>query len=236
MLGNSLFSCLYLVQAKRVSKRATTLVGGDMRLDDHASSTKFSVSTTVPDADERRQDKRHLATLRVGKLIAGDREELCLIRNISAGGLMAHVYRQHQTGEHVAVELKTDHQLSGIIVWARDSNIGIQAHEAIDVQEVLANVTREGLKPRLPRLNVEAPVRLKIDGEIFNGTLVDISQGGLKIVIDHVLRAGAEAIITVEGLNQARGVIRWCHDGHSGIAFNCALNFSQLTSWLAARG
>ncbi len=52
--------------------------------------TTFSFSSAAPQPDRRRQT-RHLTILRVGTLIIEGRRELCLIRNISAGGLMAHV-------------------------------------------------------------------------------------------------------------------------------------------------
>src|SRR3712207_7884086 len=53
--------------------------------------TTFSFSNAAPQPDRRRQ-ARHLTILRVGTLIIDGRRELCLIRNISAGGVMAHVY------------------------------------------------------------------------------------------------------------------------------------------------
>ena len=54
--------------------------------------TSFSFSNLVPDPPERRQQERHIKILRVGIVVIDGRRELCLIRNISAGGLMAHLY------------------------------------------------------------------------------------------------------------------------------------------------
>jgi len=56
--------------------------------------TTFSFSTRAPQPPERRRDTRHITILRVGTILVDGRRELCLIRNISAGGLMAHVYSQ----------------------------------------------------------------------------------------------------------------------------------------------
>ena len=54
--------------------------------------TIFSFSREAPPPPrERRRQARHLTILKVGTLIVDGGRELCLIRNISAGGLMAHV-------------------------------------------------------------------------------------------------------------------------------------------------
>ena len=75
--------------------------------------TIFSFSPRAPQPPERRRETRHLTILRVGALIGPNGRELCLIRNISAGGLMAHVYSHHSTGGRVAVELKSNQAVPG---------------------------------------------------------------------------------------------------------------------------
>ena len=97
-----------------------------MFFEECVTETGFSFSHAVPAPPERRQSERHLKILRVGTLIVGDRRELCLIRNISAGGLMAHVYSKLEVGQQLLVELKASQPVSGRVIWVRDSNAGIQ--------------------------------------------------------------------------------------------------------------
>ena len=61
--------------------------------------THFSFSPHVPEPPDRRTAERHIKILRVAALTIEGRRELCLIRNISAGGLMAHVYSTVKLGE-----------------------------------------------------------------------------------------------------------------------------------------
>ena len=77
--------------------------------------TSFSFSDQVPPPPERREGERYVTILRVGVLIVDGQRELCLIRNISAGGLMAHVYSPVQPGQRVVVELKTSQQIEGFV-------------------------------------------------------------------------------------------------------------------------
>src|SRR3546814_9382760 len=70
--------------------------------------TTFSFSDKAPPPPgERRQQARHLTILRVGALISEDDRELCLVRNISAGCLMAHVYSAYQSDQRIRSEEHT---------------------------------------------------------------------------------------------------------------------------------
>src|SRR3546814_11472109 len=82
--------------------------------------TTFSFSDNAPPPPgERRQQARHLPILRVGTLISEDDRELCLVRNISAGGLTATVYSANQSDTRTAVDHKTKQQIQGIVAEPR---------------------------------------------------------------------------------------------------------------------
>ena len=55
-------------------------------------TTVYSIAATAPVQPERREDERYLSLLRVGAIVVDGRRELCLIRNISAGGMMIRAY------------------------------------------------------------------------------------------------------------------------------------------------
>jgi hypothetical protein len=196
--------------------------------------TGFSFSTAVPEPRERRRQERHLTILRVGALVIGGRRELCLIRNISAGGLMAHVYSALETGTQVAVELKTNQQVAGRIVWVQDSNAGIAFDCPIDVAELLSNppVLENGWRPRMPRVEVDKAATLRCGAQTAWVTVRDISQGGARITSETVLEEGADIVLTPSGFRPIAGVVRWRGEGCCGIAFNGPLPFGELMAWL----
>src|SRR4051812_40889397 len=88
-------------------------------------TTLYSLSATPPGRPERRGGERFLSLLRVGALILGDRRELCLIRNISAGGMMIRPYSPIEKGTRLSVELKQGDMVSGVAQWAENGLIGI---------------------------------------------------------------------------------------------------------------
>ena len=209
-----------------------------MRYDDVSpSSTTFSLSPRVPSPPERRQANRQLATFRVGKLITGRSQELCLIRNISSGGLMAHVYSARRVGERVSVELKSDQEVVGEIVWVKGSNIGVKFDAPVELEEVLGAPTRaiRGWQARAPRVEIEARARLRAGANYHRVTIRDLSQGGVKVEMEQALAIGDEVVITIEGLDPVKGVVRWCTDGCVGVSFNQPIRFDALTRWLGIR-
>lgn len=185
------------------------------------------------DSSNRRTDQRHMSVFRVGKLITMAGQELCLIRNISSGGLMAHIYSAHVPEENVEIELKAGQTVKGKIVWARDKKIGVQFDEKIDVAEVLAPQANDSdMVPRAPRLDIRRRGRLRIGAHYQLVELHDISQGGAKVSPAGDAEAAADVILLLEGLPPLPGIVRWRQDDMIGITFKTAIPFEQLASWV----
>ena len=197
--------------------------------------TTFSFSMEAPVQPDRRRQTRHMSILRVGSLIRNGRRELCLIRNISAGGVMAHVYSAFATDDRLAVELKSSQQIPGRVVWAQGTNIGIAFDTPVDVEELLSSqMQEEGWRPRLPRVEVDKLATLRLGASIYGVSTRDISQGGVKVETDRPFDGGAEVVLTLDRFRPVAGVVRWYHDGLCGIAFNQVIPFHELMGWLKA--
>jgi PilZ domain len=197
--------------------------------------TIFSFSDRAPrPPEDRRRDPRHLTILRVGALVRESGRELCLIRNISAGGVMAHVYSRRIEGERVAVELKSNQRIDGEVAWVSGSNVGIQFDEPVDVTEMLSSQTMldSGWRPRLPRVEVDRLATLRCGARVYGVNTRDISQGGVKIETDQTLELGAGVVLTLDKFRPLHGVVRWSDGGLAGIAFNQLIPFHELMEWL----
>lgn len=196
--------------------------------------TTFSFSEEAPARPDRRGEPRHLTILRVGALIGPQGRELCLIRNISAGGLMAHVYSPHKEGDPVAVELRGNAQIPGSILWVDDSNVGIQFDAPIDVEEMLADQAAldNGWQPRPPRVEVDRLATLRVGARLYGVNTRDISQGGVKIETDQPIEPGTAVVLNLDRFRPLHGVVRWCAGGFAGISFNQVIPFQELIAWL----
>jgi hypothetical protein len=206
---------------------------------ERVEETGLSLSKRVPKPhSERRRQERQLTILRVGVVIIEGQRELCLVRNISAGGLMAHVYRPVAPGQEVIVELKSNQQIAGHIVWVEDGNAGIAFDSPIDISELLANPPKlaNGWRPRLPRVEIDQLATLRIGASTGWVHVRDISQGGVKIEIDQPIEPGTEVVLTLEGFRPLSGTIRWRRESDCGIAFNQLIPFDELIGWLKRGG
>lgn len=194
-------------------------------------TTIYSLAASAPRQPERRSDERYLTLLRVGAIVAAGQRELCLIRNISAGGMMIRAYSPLAVGTAVSVELKQGDPVSGIVQWVEDGLAGVTFDSPIDVVGLLAP-PGEGPRPRLPRIELDCMGWVRQDGDVLRARLVNVSQGGVRIETATALTVGGDAVVTLPGLTPAAGVVKW-RDGESyGIAFNRALILSDLVHWL----
>ena len=209
-----------------------------MLAEDRIVETGFSFSSHVPMPPERRRDERHIKILRVGTLVVDGRRELCLIRNISAGGVMAHVYSPLTPGQRVTIELKTNQPVDGRVVWVREANAGIQFDAPMDVAELLANPrcstmaggrARPGSRSTGWRPCAAAPAPTGSHAR-------DISQSGVKVETDLPPAEGEEVVLTLEGFRPLHGVVRWRGEDACGIAFNQLIPFGELIAWLKRDG
>jgi len=208
-----------------------------MLAQDRAEETSYSFSPDVPPPPERRHEARHIKILRVGAIFIDGRRELCLIRNISAGGLMAHVYSNVHPGQPVSVELKSNQRVAGHVVWVRDSNAGIAFDSEIDIAEFLANPATldNGWKARAPRVEVDRACMLRAGGRTYSARTRNISQSGVKIDVAAALEPDTEVMLTPENFRPIAGTVRWQQGRACGIAFHQIIPLAELVAWLKQR-
>jgi hypothetical protein len=188
-----------------------------------------------PPADtDQRSGERHLTLFRVGSVIIGKRRELCLVKNISAGGALIRVYCALKPKARVQIELKERQPLAGRVSWLRGSDAGIAFDKPVDVPDLLKN--DDGSRPRMPRIETRC-VGFVREGAILHRAVVhNISQGGLSIETPNSLTVGGEVTVSLPGLAPQGAVVRWNDGSRYGITFNSVLPLAGLVDWLHARG
>ena len=194
-------------------------------------TTLYSLSDAPPPPCDRREGDRHLTLFRVGSITIGDRRELCLIKNISAGGMMIRAYCPIAEGTPLSIELKSGQPVSGKASWVKDVNVGVTFDEAIDVIEILS-ASAVGPRPRMPRIEVGCIATVRDGANVYRMPVCDISQGGLKVKGEPLLEQGCDLSVTLPGLDPQPAALRWRQDGHLGISFNRLIPLAELVTWL----
>jgi hypothetical protein len=194
-------------------------------------TTVYSFAPLPPDIPERRSDERHISLLRVGTLLIGDRRDLCLIRNISVGGMLIRAYSPIEPGTRLSIELKQNEPMQGTALWEKDDLVGVSFDAPIDVVSLITNAS-DAPRPRMPRLEVRCTAWVR-DGAIIHRTrAVNISQGGIRVETLKGLASGAQVTVTLPGLPPQQGVVQWSDEQASGISFNRVIALQKLVAWV----
>ena len=186
-----------------------------------------------PQAAERRDGKRHLTLFRVGAISVEGRRELCLIKNISAGGMSIRPYCPVPVGTRVVIELKTGMSVPGTVAWSDNGSAGVEFDAPVDVIDVLAP-TGDGAKPRMPRIQIDCFAALRDGARVHRLRVCDISQGGVKLDGEVALDNPNDLTVTLPGLAPQRAALRWSGGGNTGLTFNRLLALPELVDWLRA--
>lgn len=196
-------------------------------------TTLYSLSDAPPKPGDRREGERHLTLFRVGSITMGERRELCLIKNISAGGMLIRAYCPIPTGTALSIELKSGQPVAGKASWVDGQNVGVAFDQAIDVIDILS-ASADGPRPRMPRIEVACIATVRDGASIYRLPLCDISQGGIKAKGDPMLEHGCDLVVSLPGLEPQPAALRWRQEGHLGISFNRLVPLGELVAWLQA--
>ncbi len=196
-------------------------------------TTAYSLSSKAPAPPERRDGDRHLTLFRVGAMTVDGRRQLCLIKNISEGGMMIRPYCALVEGTKLTIELKTGFTVPCTVAWLRETFAGVEFETPVDVLEILAG-TEDGPRPRMPRIEVNCHATVRDGATVHRMRVNDVSQGGLKLETAIVLSKGTDLVVSLPGLDPQPASVRWNEGGQLGVTFNRLLPLADLVAWLHA--
>ena len=195
-------------------------------------TTLISLSRVPPSRpSERREGERYLTLLRVGSVTVDGRRQLCLIRNVSCGGMMIRTYSEMEPGTRLSIEFKHGESVVGTIRWVKDGDVGLMFDHAIDVFDLL-EAAMNGPQPRMPRVEISATCWVRADAVTHRTVALDISQGGVKVRSPKPLRHRQQVSVTITGLPSLAGMVCWETGDCFGIRFNELVPLQTLIRWL----
>ena len=186
--------------------------------------------------EDRRRSIRHAVVNQVAKIrLASGREELCLLRDISAEGLKAEVYISLEKGASIDIELRTAHTVSGKVVWVADKDIGVAFDAPIPAAAMLAHCSFEanGGSLRPPRLKVNLRGLLRIGATARMVNIGNISQAGMQVAAPEPLQTGAACSVALSGLPARAAAVCWWRGGEAGLMLTEPFDYPTFAQWRA---
>jgi hypothetical protein len=197
-------------------------------------TTVYSMSAEPPAQGDRRADERHLTLFRVGTIIIGSRRELCLVKNISAGGASIRAYCPIQPDMKIQIELKERQPVGGVVTWIKGPDAGITFDERVDVIDLLKS-SGDDPRPRMPRIEARCVCFVREGAILHRSNMLNISQGGLSVETPNGLNVNSDVTVTIPGLPTQDAVVRWASGNRYGLSFNTVLPLAGLVAWLQER-
>lgn len=186
----------------------------------------------------RRAHIRYPLVRRPAVLHATTGSQPCLIRNISAGGLLIRIYTPATIDGGVEIELDNGRRLKGRVAWAGEWEIGIAFAAPIDVEAFLggeSDLQSAENRRALPRTNISCPAQVRMCKRLHKGKITNISEGGVSVETVRPLPLGAEGEITLPDLPPMRASVRWSTGNSAGLQFDEPIPAEVLDNWLNAR-
>jgi hypothetical protein len=197
-----------------------------------------AASTSEPHAQpgtaERRTGARHMSIFRVARLVHAGHDQLCVVRNISPGGVMIEVNHVPPVGAKVRIELRSDKALDASVRWVRNREAGIAFDQMVDVAALLREERPSILRkpPRGPRFDRNGVAYILGGDEPIPGAITNVSINGVAVRSPVALPKGEPVVVKIEGLGPARAHVRWCADGEIGLRLETPLSYRALADWL----
>lgn len=195
----------------------------------------FPTPTVDPaTGEERRHASRHVTVLKVGRAIFDGRDQLCLVRNVSDHGMRVDLPVDVVPDQPIAIELRSDRILHGIVRWSHEQSSGIEFDEPVPMDAMLDNRAPSTLlrrRPRAPRFERQANAVVDTEQGSFVCRVVNISLFGARIACDAPPSRGDRIMVHVEGLPPRTAQVCWSAED-AGVQFDQPLAFGDLARWL----
>jgi len=186
-----------------------------------------SAPVSVPETGERRATSRVTVMIRPAKLIADSREFLCVVRDVSEGGLKLRLFHALPRHSLLTIEFENGERHAIRLVWQTGELAGCLFVGEVDLPRLIA--AHQGPYPRRqPRLQIEVPAMLCTGGLRTPITMRDISQRGAAIdcpgwlMIDELVRIESEVLPTMHAK------IRWRRPPRYGVVFEQTFRLEEL--------
>ena len=177
-------------------------------------------------APDQRGAPRFTSLIRAAKLICGQGEFVCVIRDVSATGVSLRTFHKLPTDSALALELQNGECYELELVRADGYDASYRFDRTIEVERLI----RENWDfPKRPlRLNLMLPLTIASISGKARGVTLNVSQQGARIECDQVFAIGQRVTISTDFLPNIRCVVRWRKDSNYGLVLEDTFSLREF--------
>ncbi|MEP5937777.1 MAG: PilZ domain-containing protein [Erythrobacter sp.] len=193
---------------------------------DHTVVKPESNDGETEGAAELRSAPRFSLLIRAAKLVSGQGEFVCVIRDVSATGISVKLFHKLPQGAELDLELQCGEVYRIKLVWEREGEAGFQFVEQIDVEQFVSEVgsfPKRGL-----RLNIEISTTVKTLTERSAATIKNLSQQGARFECDTMFALDQNLRIENNRMGEFYAKVRWRRDAEYGVVFDDVMTLGDF--------
>ena len=180
----------------------------------------------VADSAEQRGAKRYTSLIRAAKLVSGQGEFVCVIKDVSASGISLRTFHGLPTDPELAIELQNGESYEIELVRKSGNEGSYQFKDSVEVARLI-HETWDFPKRQL-RLNIFIPVTASTLTKSAEGVTVNLSQQGARLECDEVFAIDQPVRIKSDAFPETRATVRWRHDSNYGLVFDNTLSLREF--------
>lgn len=181
---------------------------------------------------EQRGAPRYTSLIRSAKLVCGQGEFLCVVRDVSSTGISLRTFHALPTDPTIALELQNGETFEIVQVRGHGTE-GSYRFKTPVVVERLVHETWNFPKRQL-RLNISIPLKLSSLTQSADAVTLNISQQGARVECDGVFAIDQILKVEGEGFHETRAKVRWRRDSNYGLVFENTFSLREFALMAAA--
>ncbi|KWV94924.1 PilZ domain-containing protein [Erythrobacter sp. AP23] len=166
---------------------------------------------------EQRGAPRFTSLIRSAKLVCGQGEFVCVIRDVSATGVSVRTFHPLPTDTAVALELQNGETYELELVRGEGCEASYRFARPVEVERLIHENWK--FPKRALRLNIMLPLTVSTLSGKARAFTLNISQQGARIECDDVFAIDQRVTISCEHLPDIRCKVRWRKDANYGLVF-----------------
>lgn len=182
---------------------------------------------------EQRREPRFALLLRTAKLVSPQGEFLCIIRDVSAGGVRLRLFHDLPDGfSKSMLELGNGDQLPVDVVWQNNGEAGFRFARKVDLE---AFVCEASPYPKRPiRLRMDVPAVISFGANRIRVRLRNISRQGACIESEDLIALHQALRIEGQCLPELEATVCWRKGSQYGLVFDRIMPMGDLAERAAA--
>lgn len=189
-------------------------------------------AAAAPEVAEQRAAPRYTSLIRSAKLVCGQGEFICVIRDVSAVGISLRTF--HALPADTAISLELQNGETYEITETRRE--GCEASYRFDRPVAVERLIRESwnFPKRQMRLNIALPFTLSSLTESGKAVSSNLSQQGARVECDAVFAIDQTLRVTGTYFPETRAKVRWRKEANYGLVFENTFSLREFALMAAA--